>query len=161
MHLTTAEYKELLQRQALSRGRCRLEAEGVPFSPVSLPVAKSAKRIRQDTKPLMNKLEQEWFNHLAADSKITMLRPQALRFKLANGAWYKPDITGWVSVVPVVPAVPGPAVLTAWECKGPSQMKNVDRGMLALKCAAAQWPEIKFILVWKQDGVFRTQEVLP
>jgi hypothetical protein len=40
-------------------------------------------------------------------------------------------------------------------------MKNVDRGILALKVAASSWPEVQFILIWKEQGVWNFQEVLP
>ena len=107
-------------------------------------------RIRQDSKPLLNKLEKEWFDILKAGGNVTNLSAQALRFKLANGAWYKCDIVGWVN-----------GRLTGWECKGPSCVKNVDRGILTVKIAAAQWPEVDFYLVWKERGQFRQQHVLP
>lgn len=120
--------------------------------PPLLNAVKPAKRVRQDTKPLMNKLEQRWFNHLKNNPDVIELRAQSLRFKIANGAWYKPDITcrykGWQP-------------LNVYECKGPKEMKNIARGILALKCAAAAWPENNFILVWEANGQFRTQQILP
>lgn len=115
----------------------------------SAPVAEGV-RIRQDPKPLMNKLEQAWFDHLKMMGTVRGLSAQSLRFKLANGAWYKSDVIGWIG-----------DKLHAWECKGPSCMKNVDRGILTVKIAAAQWPEVNFTLVWKERGVFKIQRVLP
>jgi hypothetical protein len=107
-------------------------------------------RIRQDSKPLMNKLENSWFTRLVAIGKVKNLSAQSLRFKLANGAWYKTDMAGWID-----------GRLTCWECKGPACMKNVARGILTVKCAAALWPEIDFILIWRVRGVFHQQKVLP
>lgn len=106
-------------------------------------------RIRQDSKPLLNKLESQWFNYLKALGTVTNLSAQALRFKLANGAWYKCDIVGWVN-----------GRLTGYECKGPSCMKGVARGILTVKIAAHEWPEVDFYLVWKERGEFRQQKVL-
>jgi hypothetical protein len=116
-----------------------------------------SKRIKQDAKPLMNKLESDWFTILNAQfPNYARPRAQAKRYKIANGAWYKPDVTAtsW-------PVEGGPSQETAWECKGPRQMKNIDRGMLTIKTAAHQWPEVRFVLVWKESGVWKTQHVLP
>jgi hypothetical protein len=73
-----------------------------------------------------------------------------MRFKIASGAWYKPDFTAFVA-----------GQLTAWECKGPKTGKNVDRGVLALKCAAAQFSEVRFILCWREGLNWFTQQILP
>ena len=114
--------------------------------------ATQEKRVRQDPKPLMNKLESQWFENLMRTPEVNQatLRAQAKRYKLANGAWYKPDMTAKVQ-----------GRETAWECKGPKQMKNMARGMLTIKVAAAQWPDVEFRLVWKQDGRFHQQIILP
>lgn len=114
-------------------------------------VGQPGKRIRQDAKPLMNKLEQRFFNCLKARlCDEPTLRAQAKRYKIANGAWYKPDITANVN-----------GFETAWECKGPKQMKNMARAMLVIKVAAAQWPDVRWNLVWEENGQWKTQEVLP
>ena len=113
-------------------------------------------RIRQDSKPLMNGLESEWFAILSEQfPNYPRPRAQAKRYKLANGAWYRPDVTAssW-------PDEGGPSCETAWECKGPSCMKNVARGMLTIKFAAAQWPEVAFWLVWRERGEWKQQKVL-
>lgn len=120
--------------------------------PCSVTVGKvtTGKRLRQDTKPLMNKLEQSFFNYLKAElCNEPTLRAQAKRYKIANGAWYKPDITANVN-----------GFETAWECKGPKQMKNMARAMLTIKVAAAQWPDVRWKLVWKENGQWKQQEVL-
>jgi hypothetical protein len=109
------------------------------------------RRLRQDAKPLMNKLEQDWFNWLQArHNGNRTIRAQAKRYKLCNGAWYKPDITANIEGQEI-----------AWECKGPKQMKSMARAMLVIKVAAAQWPEIKWILVWREAGEWKQQLVLP
>ena len=107
-------------------------------------------RIRQDSKPLLNGLEQEWFNLLKAGRTVENLSAQALRFKLANGAFYKADIVGWVH-----------GRLTAWECKGGKKMKGIAKSNLTMKVAAQQWPMVSFILVWKDNGGWCQQLILP
>lgn len=133
-----------------------------PADGSAAPVARPA-RIRQSSKPLMNKLEQAWFNLLSVQyPNYPKPRAQAKRYKIANGAWYKPDVT--VSLWPnrnPDGSVRGADMETAWECKGPKQMKNVARGILTIKTAAAQWPEVRFILVWQERGKWCQQEVLP
>jgi len=110
-----------------------------------LKVAK--KRLRQDTKPLMNKLEQDLFNYLQRLYPKVKLHAQAKKFRLANGLWYKPDLT---------------AVLdgqeTAWEAKGPHAFRG---GFENLKFAATAWPEVNWILIWKNDDGWRSQKILP
>ena len=117
---------------------------------VGAPVVLAGVRIRQDDKPLMNKLESSWFDYLTTTGTVKDLKAQALRFKLANGAWYKADMVGWVA-----------GRMTAWECKGPSCMKNVDRGILTVKIAAHEWPEVDFYLIWRTKGQWNQQKVLP
>ena len=106
------------------------------------------KRIRQSAKPLMNKLEQEWFDYLKATFPLRQFYPQTTRFKLGNGIWYKPDVT--------CPYFDG--VFTCWEVKGPKAFRG---GFENLKVAAAKYPEFKWILVWKDNGQWREQAVLP
>ena len=107
-------------------------------------------RIRQDAKPLMNGLETEWFNHLKSWGTVENLSGQALRFKLANGAWYKIDVVGWVN-----------DRLTGWEIKGGKGMKGIAKSTLTMKVVAQQWPMVDFFLVWKnKDGQWNQQLVL-
>lgn len=119
------------------------------------PEVIAAKRIRQESKPLVNKLEGDWLSVLSAQHPDKSIRPQAKRYKLANGAWYKPDFTCSNFMVG------NGEMETAWECKGPSCMKNVARGLLTVKFAASQWPEVAFFLVWKERGQWKQQRVLP
>lgn len=149
---------ELLRRFP-NASRATIKANVTPgdSGEVSTPEPEPAKRIRQSSKPVMNKLEQEWFDILNAQyPNFPRPRAQAVRLKIGNGAWYKGDIASLYWPVPMGPAMP-----TIWECKGPKEMKNVARGILAIKSAAHQWPEIAFWLVWKENGEFRQQRVLP
>lgn len=118
------------------------------------------KRIRQSSKPLLNKLEAEWLERLKAHDPVTgwkgghngyafNIRSQAKRYRLGNGIWYKPDFTATVDLRE-----------TAWEVKGPRAFRG---GFENLKVAASLYPEIKWVLVWKDPatGAWQRQEVLP
>jgi len=127
-------------------------------------VSSVEKRVRQETAPLMNKLESDWFANLRRQPEVNQatLRAQAKKFKLANGAFYKPDMTALVTTADEQDA--HEAAVTkevAWECKGPKQMKGMSKGMLTIKVAAAQWPEVEFRLVWRQAGRWHQQIILP
>lgn len=106
-------------------------------------------RIRQSSKPLMNQLESEWFALLKSSGWMNNLRPQAKRYKLGNGIWYKPDVTGNDS---------RDGRETAYEVKGPHAFRG---GFENLKVAAGIWPEVRWILVWKVGEEWRQQDVLP
>ena len=147
MGIQISDYHAMQAR--LERARSGQKTSGAVALKAQTANAAPGVRIRQDSKPLLNKLESQWFNMLKASGNVHNLSAQALRFKLANGAWYRCDIVGWVN-----------GRLTGWECKGPSCMKNVARGILTVKIAAAQWPEVDFILVWKERGEFRQQKIL-
>lgn len=122
---------------------------------------KAKKRIRQSSKPLLNKLESEFLAELKRIAArpptfddpdcLKEPHPQAIKFRLCNGAFYKPDFFSfaWFDGKP-----------TAWEVKE-LRGKNVDRGKLALKVAASTWPEIRFFLAVKENGQWNTQEILP
>ena len=111
------------------------------------PEIAPAKRIRQNAKPLLNKLETEWLAVLTARlGPSAIIHAQALRFRLANGHFYKPDFCAMVGTY-----------LTAWEVKGPHAFRG---GFENLKVAATLYPDIRWILVWKQDGRWWEQVVL-
>ena len=127
---------------ALKSGAVALKAQTANAAP--------GLRIRQgEKKP--NKLESDWFEYLKLDHPEGCVRTQAIRFRLANGAWYKTDFCAWQTN----------GRLHCWETKGGKQMKGHSKGMLTVKVAAALWPEVKFFLVWKEKGIWKTQEVLP
>ena len=107
-------------------------------------------KIRQGDKP-PNKLEAAWFEYLKLAQPNGNVRAQSIRFRLANGAWYKPDFGAW--------QIDGR--LHCWETKGGKRMKGHAKGMLTIKVAAALWPEVRFFLVWKDESRWQTQEVLP
>lgn len=119
------------------------------------PTTKPAKRLRQSTKPLMNVLETEFLARLKAVDANKVVRIQALRYRLGNGIWYKPDFTcgNWR----IGDGECGPV---AWEVKGPRAFRG---GFENLKVAAAMYPEIRWLLVWKdkETGEWKEQEVLP
>ena len=113
--------------------------------------AEAGKRVRQSAKPLLNKLEAEWFEVLKQSlPKGTKIHAQEWRVKISNGAWFKVDFCAFVD-----------GKWTAWECKGPKTGKNVDRGLLALKCACSAFSEVSWKLIWKENGRWQEQNLLP
>lgn len=118
-----------------------------------LAQVKTGKRIRQSTKPLMNKLESQWFEILKLEyPNYARPRAQAKTYRLANGLRYTPDFTAtsW-------PQSNGPSIETAWEVKG----KWIDGDSIPkLKMMAASWPEVQLILVWRENGVWKQQRIL-
>lgn len=109
------------------------------------------KRIRQSSKPLMNKLEQEYFECLKVQWKI--LTCQAIRLKLGNGIWYKPDFVAWP-----VGFESQDTRMRAYEVKGKHAFRG---GFENLKVAAGLYPQIRFTLAWKENGQWKEQSVLP
>lgn len=116
--------------------------------------APKLKRLRQSSRPVLNKLESDWLAYLKDTYPGENFRFQDRRYLLANGVWYKPDITCQFHHLEDHPLL----VETAWECKE-FRGKNVDRGIVMLKVAAHVWPEIKWMIVWRQDGEWNEQEV--
>lgn len=104
------------------------------------------KRLRQSQKQ-PNKLETAFAAYLEqTQPTLTGLRAGCVTLQLANGVRYTPDLVGWVG-----------DDLTAWEVKGFMR----DDAAVKLKVAASLWPEISFVLVWKDQGCWRQQEILP
>ena len=114
--------------------------------------AAEGKRIRQDAKPLMNHLELIFYAWLLTKYPGVTIWKQALRWKLGNGIWYKPDFAAFVGWTQK------PTGLTCWEVKGPHAFRG---GLENLKVAASLYPEVRWILVWRECGGWKHQEVLP
>lgn len=107
---------------------------------------KTSKRLKQSQRPLMNRLETEFYGVLKSRSYVN-IRPQAKTYRIANGLRYTPDFTAIVQGCEV-----------AWEVKG----KWVDGDSFPkLKMAAAAWPEINWWLAWKDSGQWKEQRILP
>ena len=108
------------------------------------------KRIKQDSKPLMNALETRLYAYLQREYPSATIRPQAKRYRLGNGIWYKPDFTAHVGFE------------IAWEAKGPKAFRG---GFENLKVAATTYPEIQWWLAWEEEddrwGRWQLQRVLP
>lgn len=126
--------REFREDAAVRRGRKK----------VSVP-----KRIRQSSKPLMNKLETQFWRVLCLEFGDPQVMPQALKLKLGNGIFYTPDF---------VVTQPGVGIVRCYEVKGPHAFRG---GFENLKVAAHQWLHVKWYLVWKDGPHWRTQQVLP
>lgn len=111
------------------------------------------KRIKQRGRQ-PTKIELEWHRILSVQyPNYPRPRSQAVTFVLANGVRYTPDefVSDW-------PADLGPSMPTCWEIKGP---KAWDDAIVKIKVAAHEWPEMRWILVWKEDDQWKQQVVLP
>lgn len=122
--------------------------------------ARPATRIRQEQTPKLNKTEAKWRKILIVNHPDKNIRSQEVRLRLANGAWYKADHFAFGAFPSSAPGRPLCSA-AAWENKGGKKMKGVAKGVLALKIAASQYPEICFTLVWIENGRWCEQEILP
>ena len=126
------------------------EPQAVVDKKIMAASAKVSRRLRQEHKPLMNKIESQFWQVLASGNwhgrVVSSLRSQSMRFKLANGVWYKPDNTCLLD-----------CTLAAFEVKGPKSWRG---GFENLKVAAGQYPEIEWRLVSLVDGAWQYQLVL-
>lgn len=115
----------------------------------STPDTGDRKRLRQSDKPVLNILEQEFFDtYLSPPACSLLVYPQGIRLELARGHWFKPDF-----FVPGTPEQP-----TAFETKGPHAFRG---GFENLKVAARVHPWCKFVLCWKEGCEWKQQIVLP
>jgi hypothetical protein len=106
-------------------------------------------RIRQSSKPLLNKLETEFRNELRMLGWKTVLC-QAVKLRLANGVWYTPDFITFG-----IPNTSQPQMV-AWEIKG----KHIwEDSIVKLKVAAAQYPMFEWRLAHKGTGAWGYQIV--
>lgn len=112
--------------------------------PDPLPPRKTRKRIRQGEKG-PNKLERAALEYLKRTRMGWEFEEQAIRFRLANGLWYKPDIVCLEHH-------------TCFEVKGPHAFRG---GFENLKMAASVYPRLAWYLLWKENGKWCEQRVLP
>lgn len=156
--MTTEQLKEMILSRPGLRNRNIDVARQLLYGkePVSNPV--KGRRIRQDRKG-MNKLESQWRDILEAQFPDEKFRFGERRYLLANGIWYKPDFTCQRHRWPEEKSISLQYKETAWEVKGPKSWRG---GFENLKVAAHQWPEVRWVLVWKdENGNWNEQEVLP
>lgn len=153
------------------RVRARIEAAdaaqngGVPqhTDADALPGAKAkAKgRLRQSIRPLMNNLETEFYGTICNKyPDYPEVRIQSARYRLGNGIWYKPDFTAAFWPIPETAEETFRLRPIAWEVKGPRAFRG---GFENLKVAASLYPEVRWLLVWKdqETGEWQEQHILP
>ena len=71
---------------------------------------------------------------------------------MGNGCWYCPDFCVTAELIG------GKSVETCYEVKGKFAWEDA---LVKLKVVAHLWPEVKFILAWKNNGEWHEQWVLP
>jgi len=106
------------------------------------------KRIRQRSKPALNKLEQEALDTLHSRFPFSTFRPHCLNLEIANGTWLCPDIVEFAAEPP----------LRIYEVKGKQAWED---SIIKLKVAARTWKEFHWWLMWKDDLAWHSQRVLP
>lgn len=111
------------------------------------PPLTTKKRIRQSSKPLSNKLETEFGAWLHGTYPLATIAEQAITFRLANGVKYTPD---WI--------VFGNIFVSCFEVKG---KHTWDDAIVKVKVAASLYPDIRWLMVWKLNGEWMMQSVLP
>jgi len=119
----------------------------VEVAAVNMPKPKPAKRIRQDSKPTMNKLEQAWFEKIKQDLFTAKVYVQAMKFKLCNGVTYCPDFV----------VVQHAGHMICYETKGFMR----DDAAIKIKMAAKEFPNFTWILAWKESNEWKTQTIFP
>lgn len=156
--MTTEQLKEMILSRPGLRNRNIDVARQLLYGkdPPDKPQKKT--RIKQ-SRSGMNKLESDWLWVLQRDYPEEQFRFGQRRYMLANGVWYKPDFTCQKHKWPEDNPVCGYQWKeTAWEVKGPKAWRG---GFEFLKIAAHCWPEVRWVLVWREDGHWNEQEVLP
>lgn len=121
-----------------------------PPAVVTSTVVAAKGRVRQSSKPLLNKLETDFQSFLATKYLEEDIFPQAVRLELARGHWFKPDFLLLDTMTGLRP--------TFYEVKGPHAFRG---GFENLKVAARRYQFFKFILVWRDEGVWKEQHILP
>lgn len=104
------------------------------------------KRVKQSSKPLLNKLESEflarWERNFGPQGKLKI---QAITFRLGNGVRYTPDFVDLEGK-------------SAYEVKGPFMREDAR---IKLEVAAHEYSEFTWFLYWKDCGEWRNQRILP
>lgn len=139
----TSEEVLAYNRKAASKGH---KVEPVDPWP-DPPPAKPKKRLRQSARK-MNKLETEALGWLRARAPHWSWYPQAITFRLGNGVRYTPDVVGMSMLDSVV----------CYEVKGPRMWDDAN---VKLKVAAHEFQHVKFVLLWRENGRWCEQVVLP
>ncbi len=121
---------------------------------IQLAKEKAPKRIRQSSKPLLNKTEQRCFDYLSSSMIDAVVKEKPMTFRLCNGVRLTPDIGVFM--------IPGEMKPRMIDVKGQQQIQ--DDAVVKLKFAAKEWPMFAWLIMWEIDGVhgnWCVQEILP
>jgi len=125
---------------------------GNPNAPLVTAVSmldKVKPRIRQSSKPLMNKLETQFMNEQLRGAGWDEILTQQFKFKLGNGVWYCPDF---------ICKKHDAFRHVAYEVKGDW---FTDDSKVKIKVAAGLYPTFIWTMAWKREGRWLYQLVLP
>lgn len=110
-------------------------------------------RIRQPKSLYDSELEKEWHEYLLRVKNFNseQVRPKGIRLRLPGGVFYTPDFV-WS----------GPTRPFIYEVKGPKASKGRANGERIFKIAAGYWSScFTFIFVWREDGQWQQQVIVP
>ncbi len=126
----------------------KLQHEQQTSSGVVPESKKVKKRIRQSSKPLLNRLETEFYNEVLKSSyNPSFIFPQAIRFKILNGSTLTPDFVVFSQPV------------RCYEVKGKFAWED---SLIKIRVAAKEFPMLEWVLVWKDDdGAWQKQLIIP
>lgn len=125
-----------------TRGAKRLPPEKVET------VAAAEKRLRQSSKPDLNKLESAFLLHLREQlGQSATILAHDLTFRLGNGVRYTPDFVVFYG-----------GLACCYEVKGP---RAWDDAIVKLKVAPGKYPMFKWVLAWRDGGKWKLQTMLP
>jgi len=125
------------------------------------PAGNRPDRLRQNHAPKMNQTEGRWFSQINCRfPNYPPVRAHAKTFLLANGVRYTPDFSAslWPFLDDRTGETTDSARETCWEVKGPHAW---DDALVKIKFAAHEWPEIHWLFVWEDYGIWTIQTVLP
>lgn len=113
--------------------------------------AKPKTRLRQSSKPLLNKTEQRFFDYLKTKHPEDSIRAKPMTFQLCNGVVFKPDVSRYAKEQ---------CRYHMFDVKGPQQIQ--DDAAVKIKMAAKEWPEVSWWLAWETAlNVWQVQLILP
>lgn len=137
------------QQERIKRANAGVATSPLPTAPA---LEKPKARLRQRTKPLLNRLETAFLARLEHQYQHgAKILSQAITLKIGNGVRYTPDF------VVVTQRKDFGIGIEVWEVKGPHSW---DDSIVKLKVAAALFPWIAFNLASGNAGTWRIQQIL-
>ena len=146
-------FKDWTETIAAEHNQRVANRKAVAKTVVSAAELVAGKRVRQSHKQ-PSKVHRDWGDHLKTFVPKESLYEEAITLKLCNGVRYRAD---WM-VIYGLTQPPTAYKITAYECKGAFMYDDARKSLLF---AAKEYPWIRFMLVCRQNGQWKQQEILP